>query len=77
MRMKIGDKVVCCPETLGGNYLGEDRQMHSGRTRTGKISYIHPKARFVTVAIEGLGGIVKESFRPWEVTKIKEKKRRR
>ena len=73
---EIGDKVSCMPETMGCSYLGADRKMHSDTTRTGTICYVHPQGRFVTVAIETLSGIVKESFQPWEVQKMAKKRRR-
>lgn len=36
--------------------------------RTGKIIYIHPKGRFVTVRTHTPGGDITENFRPGEVT---------
>ena len=38
--------------------------------RTGKIVYIHPKGRFVTVTTKTLGGDVTENFLPGEVRAV-------
>ena len=44
--MKIGDIVICKPETVGVT------EHHNRKTYTpmkGKVIYIHPKGRFITV----------------------------
>lgn len=38
--------------------------------RTGKIVYIHPKGRFVTVTTKTPGGDVTETFRPGEIRAV-------
>ena len=38
------------------------------RTTTGKCVYIHPKERFVTLEFPVRGGVLRECFRPGEIT---------
>lgn len=42
----------------------------AGALMTGKIKYIHPKMRFVTVEFECKGNLIRECFAPEEVKAI-------
>lgn len=61
----IGQKVTCRPQTLSMNGVNDNKEHHP--VRAGKICYIHPKGHYVTVEIEERGGVVRESFKLWEV----------
>lgn len=72
---EVGDQVQCRPLTVSGSWLGQDRQLHHNHIRTGRVCYIHPKALYLTVEIETLGGVIRESFAPEDVKKIPRKRR--
>lgn len=63
--MKIGDKVVCRPvKIVDIDALGRKTE---NQVQTGRVEYIHPKGRYVTVAFETPKGTLRESFLPGEV----------
>ena len=64
--MKVGQKVICRPVSMGGGQLSRDlKEQHP--LRTGRIFYVHPLGRYVTVEFELAGGRVRESFKPLDV----------
>lgn len=64
--MKLGQKAVARPETLVA-LSDKGKSKVAGAVMTGKIKYIHPKMRFVTIEFECRGGSIRESFPPEEV----------
>lgn len=61
--MKIGDKVVRTPHTVGeGMPVGTLNSEHSGRPMRGTVVWIHPKGRFHVVEFEVNGRTLRESF---------------
>lgn len=59
--MHIGQKVVCCPLTLGD--VEDPYKKPQNKAQSGKIVYIHPRRRWIVVAF----GPVRESFFVWDV----------
>lgn len=64
--MKVGKGASAVYDGAGG-VSGKARGEKLYPIRTGVVTYIHPKRRYVTVAIMGDGKEIKESFRPEEV----------
>lgn len=64
--MELGQRVVCRPVALVEYELNGNKSLNT--VRTGKVCFIHPAGRYVTVEFEMPGGqVLKESFKPWEV----------
>ena len=64
--MKLGQKAVARPETLVA-LSDKGKSKVAGAVMTGRIKYIHPEMRFVTIEFECRGGSIRESFPPEEV----------
>lgn len=58
--MKIGQKVWCRSAALAGD--AED-----GKRLRGKIVYIHPRMRYITVELPCGRGVIRECFQPQDV----------
>lgn len=64
--MQLGQKILCTPVTLN------DPLCKSLRSMRGRIVYIHPKGRYVTVAFRTSSGVeLRESFAPMDVRPVK------
>lgn len=68
-KLRLGQKAVCRPETLVA-MSDKGKNKVAGALMTGKIKYIHPKMRFVTVEFECKGNLIRECFAPEEVKAI-------
>lgn len=64
--MHIGQKVRCTPVTL----FEPDATAKRRTTLTGRIVYIHPKERYITVEFYTVPGKPRESFFPRDVQLI-------
>lgn len=64
--LKLGQKAVARPETLVA-LSDKGKNKVAGAVMTGRIQYIHPEMRFVTIEFECRGGRIRESFPPEEV----------
>lgn len=61
--MQLGQKVICTPVTLS------DPLLKSLRPMSGRIVYIHPERRYVTVVFRTPSGVeLRESFAPCDIT---------
>lgn len=66
--MELGQKVICRPITF---YEPDPESQKRVGPQTGRIAYIHPKGRYVTVEFERHGKLLRESFFPDEIQVIK------
>lgn len=66
----LGQPCVVSPKTFNISPYG-----HEQPTKC-EIVYIHPRMRYVTVAVEMPGGTIRESFFPDEVQLIEKKRKR-
>lgn len=65
--MEIGQKVSCTPLTFTADPLYKNLEK-----KTGRIVYIHPRGRWVTVEFTAKNGVkLRESFAPEDVTVLK------
>jgi hypothetical protein len=61
--MKVGDKVIRTPTTIGeGMPVGTLNSVSSARPMRGTVVWIHPKGRFHVVEFEVCGRTLRESF---------------
>lgn len=67
----LGQPCVVSPKTFSISQGGKEQP-----TRC-EIVYIHPRQRYVTVAVEVPGGQLRESFFPEDVQLVEQKKRKR
>lgn len=63
----VGQPCVAAPVTFSIGSNGQRQPMR------GEITYVHPLGRYVTVAFETAGGIIRESFHPLEVRGVRDK----
>ena len=61
--MRVGDKVLRCPETFFERENdGKSPKRPITPTTKGVVVYVHPQGRYHTVEFDLLGGKVRESF---------------
>lgn len=69
--MKIGQTVRAKFKTLPVERAKSERSsVELCPMRTGRVTWIHPKGRFITVMTKTLGGYVTENFLPGEVRAV-------
>jgi hypothetical protein len=75
--VELGQRVLCRPVSFGYPELHKARGEESHPIRTGSVFYIHPKHRYIGVAIEERGGVIRECFKPYEINSTKNWRRKR
>ena len=70
-RFELGQPCIVRPVTFNMGLFGNTQPAK------GTIVYIHPRLRYVTVAINLPGGEVRESFFPDDVQPIEQQKKRK
>lgn len=69
--MKIGQAVEAKFKTLPVERAkNEQSSVELCPMRTGRVTWVHPKGRFITVTTKTLGGYVTENFLPGEVRAV-------
>lgn len=65
--MEVGQRVRARFITLPDQNASGHKKEYIYPIRVGYVAWIHPEGRFVRVKTKVRGGIVAETFRPWEV----------